>query len=187
MVAVEGLDLQDPLRLRVMSHLQCYSAQRELSLKSNVSASGWNPSAFTTPMYPSLPSTQSTGMSSLSSLSSDSVPLHGTAAVSSQYTPNGSHFHQSLIDSSISGSQMMGHSSTYKTSTSMPSTSSSMPIGYQTSSSSSMTPMSSTNAHNLYNPYLSSAYMSASAGNGSGLMSQHNSKHYRPWGAELAF
>ncbi|XP_070533357.1 hairy/enhancer-of-split related with YRPW motif protein 1-like [Ptychodera flava] len=29
LVTVEGLDIQDPLRLRLMSHLQCYSAQQE--------------------------------------------------------------------------------------------------------------------------------------------------------------
>lgn len=50
LVAVEGLDLQDPMRLRLINHLQNYATQRELSLKSNT---GWNPSLFTTPMYPS--------------------------------------------------------------------------------------------------------------------------------------
>lgn len=30
LVTVEGLDSQDPLRLRLMSHLQCFAAQREL-------------------------------------------------------------------------------------------------------------------------------------------------------------
>ncbi|XP_054169141.1 hairy/enhancer-of-split related with YRPW motif protein-like [Oppia nitens] len=191
LVAAEGLDLQDPLRLRLMSHLQCYSAQRELSLKSSASTSGWNPSAFTTPTYPSLPSVHSSGMSSLSSLSSESMPLHGTTAVSGQYAPNGTHFHQPLTDPSMSGQQMMSHSSTvHKTCVSPPPISSSMPIGYHpTTSASSMAPMNSSNTHNLHNPYFSSAYMSASTSNNSGLMSQHNPsiRHYRPWGAELAF
>lgn len=51
MVTVEGLDLQDPLRLRLMAHLQCYAAQREMSLKSSAHATAWNPSAFTTPSH----------------------------------------------------------------------------------------------------------------------------------------
>ena len=34
LVSIEGLDLQDPLRLRLVSHLQCYSAQREASAKA---------------------------------------------------------------------------------------------------------------------------------------------------------
>lgn len=172
-----------------MSHLQCYSAQRELSLKSSASHTGWNPSAFTTPTYPSLPSTHTSGMSSLGSLSADSMPLHGTAAVSSHYNPNGSHFHQSLVDgsniSSLSSQQMIAP----KTSVSPPPISSS--IGYQTSSVSSMAQMSG-NAHNVHNPYFSNGYMtgSAIASANAGLMSQQQNssvKHYRPWGAELAY
>jgi hairy and enhancer of split related with YRPW motif len=34
LVSCEGLDIQDPLRLRLMSHLQCFAAQRELASKS---------------------------------------------------------------------------------------------------------------------------------------------------------
>lgn len=51
MVTIEGLDLQDPLRLRLMAHLQCYAAQREMSLKASSASSSWNPSAFTTPSH----------------------------------------------------------------------------------------------------------------------------------------
>ena len=36
LVTVEGLDIQDPLRLRLMSHLQCYSAQREAASKVGI-------------------------------------------------------------------------------------------------------------------------------------------------------
>ncbi|XP_039276715.1 hairy/enhancer-of-split related with YRPW motif protein isoform X2 [Nilaparvata lugens] len=39
LVTVEGLDIQDPLRLRLMSHLQCFAAQRELASKQ----SAWYP------------------------------------------------------------------------------------------------------------------------------------------------
>lgn len=34
LVSIEGMDLQDPLRLRLISHLQCYGAQREASAKA---------------------------------------------------------------------------------------------------------------------------------------------------------
>lgn len=34
LVSCEGLDIQDPMRLRLMSHLQCFAAQRELASKS---------------------------------------------------------------------------------------------------------------------------------------------------------
>ncbi|ODM98635.1 Hairy/enhancer-of-split related with YRPW motif protein [Orchesella cincta] len=40
LVTVEGMDIQDPLRLRLMSHLQCFAAQRELANKQ-ASASSW--------------------------------------------------------------------------------------------------------------------------------------------------
>ncbi|XP_003739265.1 hairy/enhancer-of-split related with YRPW motif protein-like [Galendromus occidentalis] len=59
LVAVEGMDLQDPLRLRLLSHLQCYSNQRETAplpavvpsaMKSPSSPNSWNP-----PESPSLP------------------------------------------------------------------------------------------------------------------------------------
>jgi hypothetical protein len=61
-----------------------------------------------------------------------------------------------------------------------------MPIGYPPSSTSSMSPMASTNVHNVGNPYFSSGYMTGSSFSTS---NQQNSsvKHYRPWGAELAY
>ena len=34
LVSMEGMDLQDPLRLRLIGHLQCYGAQREASAKT---------------------------------------------------------------------------------------------------------------------------------------------------------
>ncbi|XP_074656678.1 hairy/enhancer-of-split related with YRPW motif protein 1-like isoform X2 [Tubulanus polymorphus] len=45
LVTVEGLDIQDPLRLRLMSHLQCFSTQREMHhTKTNIQtpAAAWN-------------------------------------------------------------------------------------------------------------------------------------------------
>ncbi|XP_013188497.2 hairy/enhancer-of-split related with YRPW motif protein [Amyelois transitella] len=50
LVSCEGLDIQDPLRLRLMSHLQCFAAQRELAAKS----ANWG-----YPQYPSAPVAQS--------------------------------------------------------------------------------------------------------------------------------
>ncbi|KAK7788469.1 hypothetical protein R5R35_001775 [Gryllus longicercus] len=38
LVTVEGMDIQDPLRLRLMSHLQCFAAQRELATKQATAA-----------------------------------------------------------------------------------------------------------------------------------------------------
>ncbi|XP_017484195.1 PREDICTED: hairy/enhancer-of-split related with YRPW motif protein-like [Rhagoletis zephyria] len=41
LVTIEGMDIQDPLRLRLMSHLQYFVQQRELSVKSCSSPGGW--------------------------------------------------------------------------------------------------------------------------------------------------
>jgi len=46
LVTVEGMDIQDPLRMRLMSHLQCFAAQRELANKQ-ASASSWGLNALT--------------------------------------------------------------------------------------------------------------------------------------------
>ena len=52
LVSVEGMDVQDPLRLRLMSHLQCFAAQRELANKAQPSggSNGWinNPPTYGT-------------------------------------------------------------------------------------------------------------------------------------------
>lgn len=46
LVTVEGMDIQDPLRLRLMSHLQCFAAQRELASKQ--AATPWNYNSYST-------------------------------------------------------------------------------------------------------------------------------------------
>ncbi|CAN8017277.1 hairy/enhancer-of-split related with YRPW motif protein [Ixodes scapularis] len=60
LVAIEGIDLQDPLRLRLMSHLQCYTAQRELAAKT---ATSWSPNATPSSQYPTAPSLPAVSLS----------------------------------------------------------------------------------------------------------------------------
>ncbi|KFM75136.1 Hairy/enhancer-of-split related with YRPW motif protein, partial [Stegodyphus mimosarum] len=79
LVGFEGLDLQDPLRLRLMSHLQCFSAQRDLALKSpHQGATTHTPwfstlPAVPTPQYPNMHSRNSARDLSLCSSSSSSA------------------------------------------------------------------------------------------------------------------
>ncbi|XP_035659154.1 hairy/enhancer-of-split related with YRPW motif protein 1-like [Branchiostoma floridae] len=60
MVTIEGLDIQDPLRIRLMNHLQCIAAQREAQV---VAAAGmrhtspWNVNGVTAP-HPQFASVQ---------------------------------------------------------------------------------------------------------------------------------
>lgn len=69
LVTIEGMDIQDPLRLRLMSHLQCYAAQRDLANKQAASSWGWGPSQPPTP--PSY-----TAGSSLSGFQGHVLPPH---------------------------------------------------------------------------------------------------------------
>ncbi|KAJ6644469.1 Hairy/enhancer-of-split related with YRPW motif protein, partial [Pseudolycoriella hygida] len=43
LINTEGMDIQDPLRMRLISHLQCFVAQRELSAKSGTAANWTHP------------------------------------------------------------------------------------------------------------------------------------------------
>ncbi|GFN85417.1 hairy/enhancer-of-split related with yrpw motif protein 1 [Plakobranchus ocellatus] len=54
LVAVEGLDLQDPLRVRLLGHLQCYSAQREAAAKASLQGGGAASWGMTTGMMGSM-------------------------------------------------------------------------------------------------------------------------------------
>lgn len=56
LIAHEGMDIQNPLRMRLLSHLRCFAAQRELSIKSATASTpvaanqSWTPTP--TPAYP---------------------------------------------------------------------------------------------------------------------------------------
>lgn len=114
MVTVEGLDLQDPLRLRLMAHLQCYAAQREMSLKSSASVTSWNPSAFTTPSHSMSSMTPSSSMPppppppppSISEINNDHWstigPVGHHAHHSAHQGINGHHLHSSSASTSDS-------------------------------------------------------------------------------------
>ncbi|XP_066940192.1 hairy/enhancer-of-split related with YRPW motif protein [Macrobrachium rosenbergii] len=80
LVTIEGMDIQDPLRLRLMSHLQCYAAQRDLANKQAASSWGWG-----SPQPPPPPT-------------------------ASTYTPGSSLSGSSLSGTSLSGSSLPGSS-----------------------------------------------------------------------------
>ena len=87
LVGFEGLDLQDPLRLRLMSHLQCFSAQKE-HLKSPhppPQASPWFvvPTPHYPPAHPARSSSNSSAMSVDNSSGSSSPRLKQQVGTSS--------------------------------------------------------------------------------------------------------
>lgn len=55
MVSVEGMDAKDPLRLRVMNHLENYLAQRELAINAAIAASTHKPQATINALFPAQP------------------------------------------------------------------------------------------------------------------------------------
>ena len=70
LVTIEGMDIQDPLRLRLMSHLQCYAAQRDLANKQAATSWGWGTSTQASSPAPYPPS------SSLSGFQGHVLPPH---------------------------------------------------------------------------------------------------------------
>lgn len=125
LVTIEGMDIQDPLRLRLMSHLQCFVAQRELSAKSStgVAASNW-PSTGYQPNYPS-----------------QSYQTYPTAPI----TPHQQHHNQS--QTTFNSSYMSTPSSSYLSSTVTPQSPEYSSSGYGTSASSAVNNSSSTAAN----------------------------------------
>lgn len=55
MVSVEGMDAKDPLRLRVLSHLENYLAQRELAINAAIAASTHKAQATVNALFPAQP------------------------------------------------------------------------------------------------------------------------------------
>lgn len=86
------MDIQDPLRMRLLSHLQCFVAQREISAKSQNTAvtSGWPPVASTshhTP-YP-IPQSAYGAVPSSSTATHAPVALPSTSSASPMYHQSG--------------------------------------------------------------------------------------------------
>ncbi|KAK3088392.1 hypothetical protein FSP39_018553 [Pinctada imbricata] len=187
LVAVEGLDLQDPLRMRLLSHLQSYSAQREAATKASLQNSSWSPM----PSHPTINSQYSgSSMSSMGSMISSQLPGQ------SDFTSN-NHSSQGLSSLSYSESRV-----------SLPDISSSSLHGnmriqssVNISSHSQMQNMNSTGQDvsqalipsfpQLNNPFPVSLNVnpmsSMMSQNGSNYNGSQAVKPYRPWGSEIAY
>lgn len=102
LIAHEGMDIQNPLRMRLLSHLRCFAAQRELTIKSATTPSAnqnWTP---TTPAYPLSQSGYGTTASALAAPPPPPPPL--LTARSSHQTPTTSTVTSSILPSSVSSS-----------------------------------------------------------------------------------
>ncbi|KAL4218374.1 Hairy/enhancer-of-split with YRPW motif protein 1 [Mactra antiquata] len=191
LMTVEGMDLQDPLRLRLLSHLQCFATQRMPAVKSSFQNSTWN-SMTSHPSMNSLNANQygaGNGMSSMTSM------LQSHSSQSDQITMSS---HDSLpgvpsvtfSDSRISQSENALHNSMrIPPPPSMGSHSHMTSMTSNTSGQSSLLnqqihsqfPMLNMNA--MMSPNSSQSY-NAAAGN---LNQLGSVKPYRPWGSEIAY
>ena len=194
LVSVEGMDLQDPLRLRLMSHLQCYSAQREAAAKHSLGNSfqggGWN----SVGSHPGLASQYGSGpgvgsmpphpapMISQHTTQTDQLSLGG-AGLSSVTCADPSRIHHAQLPGdntmrltttgSVAAPQVPSVSSSGAPQVSLHSQFPGVPSQFPVSLSVNSMPMLSPSGHH-YN----STAMSALGQSG---------KPYRPWGAELAY
>ncbi|XP_048252598.1 hairy/enhancer-of-split related with YRPW motif protein 1-like [Haliotis cracherodii] len=198
MVAVEGMDLQDPLRLRLLSHLQCYSAQREAAAKASLQNSSWSsmtPHSGFNSQYGSATMSGMSGMitsqhvgqsehvSSMSAHSGHSGVSSSVSFSESRLSQSDSaasiHGHMRLPTAGVGGQVPSMNSSTSQVSqisppllSSLPQLHNQFPVSLNVNSVSSMM---SPNSGPIYNPATSANQHS------------HSVKPYRPWGAELAY
>lgn len=180
LVAVEGLDLQDPLRMRLLSHLQCFSAQREAAAKASLQHSSWSPLPSHTGINSQYPTSAMTPMGTMITSQLQNQPElpmgpHSSAQALSSLSYSEARVSQTdLSSSSLHGNMRIQSSSNM-------------------SSHSQMSNMNSTGQDPLISsiPQLSSQFQVSL--NSMPMMSQNgnnfnsSSKPYRPWGAELAY
>lgn len=106
LVGFEGLDLQDPLRLRLMSHLQCFSAQRDMALSSSQPSPA--PSPWFSPL-PAMPTPQYPSFASSRSSHSRDFPMYSSSRSSAEGRPSSASSAKSSETSSSRGSPRVGH------------------------------------------------------------------------------
>ncbi|CAH0562590.1 unnamed protein product [Brassicogethes aeneus] len=166
---IEGLDVQNPLRLRLTSHLQCCAAQRELATKQPAATTwGYGGAQNYTPLNPLPPSPASNH-----SLNHQSAPppIH----------------HQNMHD--------LGHFdvSTSCAQTTVPAaTSDSSRLAPSTSTLTPLTPLTTTSASALHYGHQYPNSFSIPPSNhhqnyGQSIPTSQGMKPYRPWGAEVAY
>lgn len=188
-MSVEGMDIQDPLRLRLMSHLQCFGAQRELGAKTSAPCSSWSSyqPGYANQGYQPYSSTSVQNESANQSLFNTPFMANNSTYLSTNATPN-------LSEYSSSG---YGTANNTSVSTSVVDSSAnatgSSPVPIQTSSSNIAQSESQPIYTDLSNPHdrLPNLAGSYPYGNHHLYASQNNenynaninnnSKPYRPW------
>lgn len=216
LVTIEGMDIQDPLRLRLMSHLQCFVAQRELSAKSSaasMTATNWtsfqnsyqpNYTAQGYQSYPATPITPSSNQQTNSSQHNNSFNssyMSANASSSSAYlipqSPEYSSSGYGTTTNNSSSSTNVNTSSNNNSVTSTspaPVTSTSDPAQQQSQENQQPIYTDLSNSNDRLQLNLGGNYHYGNAnqlyGNGANNgynNNNNNSKPYRPWHPEMAY
>ena len=199
LVSVEGMDVQDPMRLRLMSHLQCFATQRELSNKPIA-----HPATVTTPVSSATPVSSVNTPAPSNSWPFPPTPGYGSANVNNGHNYNhtsnsgqqngtpgpSSVFDQSAHHYGMDMNNSFGHPSA---NTARLHPHAAMPHHHHHSGGTMTTlqpvqpghphhPATAAYPHVNHHPFPSLA-----AQNASYATSGNQVRPYRPWGAELAY
>lgn len=181
MASAEGMDLQDPLRLRLMSHLQCFMNQRELSARATPSALQ-PPISYSScpppfpPIYPSAPHHQVQNyMPQGYHQSISPVPNAQADSTTPAYARTSSHY--------VAHPQMAGAAS-YQTPSVVQSAATETTIDHHQGAT-YIELTNSRTSQSYPNVPFSSADAYGTASNAA--YNNNSSKPYRPWGAEMAY
>jgi len=173
---IEGMDAQNPMRLRLTSHLQCCAAQKELALKQAASTpwSYGSTQAYAPPLNP------------LSSPNHGSLNTHQPPGLPPPIHHQNMHHDLGHYDVSTSCAQSIPPLPPSDTSRlAPPSTSLLTPLTTTTSSALAYSP------HHQYPPPVNSFGIPASSSHhqnySQSIPTSQGMKPYRPWGAEVAY
>ncbi|GAB0098190.1 Hairy/enhancer-of-split related with YRPW motif protein [Sergentomyia squamirostris] len=205
LVTIEGMDIQDPLRLRLMSHLQCFVAQRELSAKNSPHAAA----AQTTSAWSAPSSSSVSGYQPAAAYHHAAYQNYTPQATSSSgYVPNlpppvppANNLHDNSASTATSSHQTeitIQHNQEAQHQQHYPNNnqehqSNSGPIYTDLSSAvhrggSSIHGATAYAQHSQYPPSGAQSYPVPTSGyNNNNAPAGNGSKPYRPWGAEMAY
>lgn len=183
LISVEGLDIQDPMKLRLMNHLQCYCAQRDAAARSSLqNGTAWShhhhhPTSNQPIQYGG--STNNTGMVQQRPTHVDQ--LAAVAAAANTYADTGRGSHAPLGDGTLN--QGVGMAPGMRLQPTV--VASSPPPHMSGVSSTSTVQMAAT----VSGQFLGVNPVAMLSPNGFQYVpsSHHNVKPYRPWGSELFY
>ena len=184
LMSVEGMDLQDPLRLRLLSHLQCFSTQRLAAAKSSFQNTSWN----SMPSHPSINSVNQYTGNSMSSMA---------AIMPAQHSNQSNHLSASTHNS-ITGLPSTSYSESRISQSDSSSLHNSMRIALPSSMGSlsghsQLNSMSSNSGQSITPPSLlpqqiNTQFPMLNSLNPMMSPNSYNSvKPYRPWGSEITY